>query len=126
MGQPTLPENSNDRSAEPKGSTGLGWSEFFHELGQGPEVTEGRSSQGNVERIQERTLYSSENGDRWSLVRHTDDDRVFVRHQPNPASGGQVSDMEVGAFLSRGGMGPEKQELLRLIGSAVRDPETGA
>jgi hypothetical protein len=34
--------------------------------------------------------------------------------------------MEVGAFLVRGGMGPEKQELLRLIGSAVETPEVNA
>ena len=43
----------------------------------------------------------------------------FVRHEPNPASGGKTSDIEIGTFLSRGGQGPEKQELLRLIGTLV-------
>ncbi len=65
--------------------------------------------------LQEKVLYVSENGDRWSLIRVAGNDRVIVRHQPNPPSGGQTSDMDVGEFLSRGGMGPEKQELLRLI-----------
>jgi hypothetical protein len=45
--------------------------------------------------------------------------RVFVRHEPNPLSGGQVADIEIGAFLIATGNGPEKQELLRLIGTLV-------
>jgi len=44
---------------------------------------------------------------------------VFVRHEPNLPSGGQVSDIEIGAFLIASGNGPEKQELLRLIGKLV-------
>jgi hypothetical protein len=71
-----------------------------------------------------RRLYSSPNGDRWLLVR--DRDRVFIRHQPNASSGGRTDDIEVGDFLSRGGHGPEKQELLRLIGSLVKDEPTSA
>ena len=71
-----------------------------------------------------RRLYSSPNGDRWLLVR--DSDRVFIRHQPNPSSGGRTDDIELGDFLSRGGHGPEKQELLRLIGSLVEDEPTSA
>ena len=67
--------------------------------------------------IQERLLYASENGDRWSLAHDFDTGRVFVRHRPNLPSGGSVSDFELGEFLARGGLGPEKQELLRLIGS---------
>ena len=31
--------------------------------------------------------------------------------------------LEIGNFLSQGGTGPEKQELLRLIGTLVKDPE---
>lgn len=67
--------------------------------------------------IQQRLLYASENGDRWSLARDSDTGRVFVRHRPNLPSGGPVSDIELGEFLIRGGLGLEKQELLRLIGS---------
>ena len=33
---------------------------------------------------------------------------------------GQVADIEIGAFLIAAGNGPEKQELLRLIGTLVR------
>jgi hypothetical protein len=48
---------------------------------------------------------------------------VFVRHEPNLPSGGQVADIEIGAFLFAAGNGPEKQELLRLIGTLVRGPD---
>ena len=77
--------------------------------------------------IQLKELYTSENGDRWSLGRETGTGRVFVRHEPNLASGGQSSEAEVGAFLARGGQGPEHQALIRLIGSLVADgPPNGA
>jgi hypothetical protein len=69
--------------------------------------------------IQTRELYYSANGDRWYLAYDSAVGRVFVRHEPNPASGGKCSDIDIGAFLSRGGEGPEKQELLRLIGALV-------
>jgi hypothetical protein len=69
--------------------------------------------------VQTRQLYRSANGDRWLLAREADSDRVFVRHEANPSSGGHVTDSALGAFLSQGGHGPEKQELLRLIGSLV-------
>ena len=73
--------------------------------------------------IEERALYDSQNGDRWSLARDTENGTVFVRHRPNQASGGQVTDQDLGAFLVQGGMGPEKQELLRLIGELVGQSE---
>lgn len=72
-----------------------------------------------------RPLYSSSNGDRWLLMRDPDSSRVFVRHEPNLDSGGRASDIEIGAFLSRG-HGPEQQELLRLIGSLVEQSERAA
>ena len=70
-----------------------------------------------------RPLYSSSNGDRWSLARDTETDRVFVRHEPNAPSGGAATNIEIGAFLSRGGQGPEHQELLRLIGSLAGEAD---
>ena len=73
--------------------------------------------------ILSRQLYQGSNGDRWLLVRDPATGRVFVRHEPNVASGGQVTDSEIGSFLSQSGTGPEKQELLRLIGTLVKDPE---
>jgi hypothetical protein len=53
------------------------------------------------------------------LALDSDTGRVFVRHEPNLPSGGQVADIEIGAFLIADGTGPEKQELLRLIGTLV-------
>ena len=66
--------------------------------------------------IATRDLYRSANGDRWLLIRD-DTSRVCVRHEANLASGGTVTDSEIADFLCQGGLGPEKQELLRLIGS---------
>lgn len=69
--------------------------------------------------IQTRALYSSPNGDRWLLCRDTETERVFVRHEPNASSGGQVSELDIGTFLSRGPLNPEHQALLRLIATLV-------
>jgi hypothetical protein len=69
--------------------------------------------------VRTREIYHSANGDRWLLARDAETGRVFVRHEPNLPSGGQVADIEIGAFLIAGGNGPEKQELLRLIGTLV-------
>jgi hypothetical protein len=44
---------------------------------------------------------------------------VFVQHEANQPSGGRVSQIESGAFLNNGGLGPEHQALLRLIGTLV-------
>ena len=76
---------------------------------------------GKTVTVQERLLYASPNGGRWSLVRDPETGRVFVRHRPNLPSGGQTSDIDLKEFLVQSGMGPEKQELLRLIGSMVDD-----
>ncbi len=73
--------------------------------------------------VRTREIYRSANGDRWLLVRDPDSGRVFVRHEPNLPSGGQVVDIEIGAFLIAAGNGPEKQELVRLIGTLVRGPD---
>ena len=68
--------------------------------------------------IQTKEIYRSPNGDAWYLAH--DLDGVFVRHQPNPSSGGKTSDIEIGAFLREDGQGaPEKRELLRLIATLV-------
>ncbi len=69
--------------------------------------------------IRTKEIYRSPNGDRWLLARDPDTGRPFVRHEPNLPSGGQVTDIEIGAFLIAAGNGPEKQELLRLIGTMV-------
>ncbi len=68
---------------------------------------------------QSRVLYGSENGDRWLLVRGAGPEDVFVRHEPNAASGGDAADLTIAEFLIRGVYGPEHTELLRLIGTLV-------
>ena len=45
--------------------------------------------------------------------------RVSVKHEANIPSGGHAEDIDLGRFLAQGGLGPEKQELLRLIGTLV-------
>lgn len=75
---------------------------------------------------QERLLYASENGDRWSLYRDPDSGRVVVRHRANLPSGGFVSHTTLGEFLMQDGLGPEKQELLRLIESLVNGETNGS
>ena len=40
--------------------------------------------------VNERELYKSANGDRWCLVRDSRSGQVFVKHQPNAASGGHL------------------------------------
>jgi hypothetical protein len=67
-----------------------------------------------------REIYASSNGDRWFLARDSSSGRMLVVHEPNLASGGKPSQMEIGAFLARG-RGPEQQELLRLIETLVED-----
>jgi hypothetical protein len=62
----------------------------------------------------QRELYHSSNGDRWTLCSE-DDDRVFVLHEANFASGGAFKRIEISDFLSHGKAGPEQQALLRLI-----------
>jgi hypothetical protein len=66
-----------------------------------------------------RRLYRSANGDRWDLARDTATGRMFIRHEANEPSGGQVTDIEIGDFLTSGGHGPQHAELLRLIGTLV-------
>ncbi len=68
-----------------------------------------------------RELYHSANGDRWYLVLDDTSEKAFVRHEANPASGGQVTDLAVAAFLAAG-EGPEQQELLRLIAGLAGAP----
>ena len=64
----------------------------------------------------EKELYRSSNGDQWYLVQEPGSNRVFVRHQPNRASGGQSSLIDVRDFLSEG-HGPQHEALLRLLGN---------
>jgi hypothetical protein len=74
------------------------------------------------QRAEPRQLYRSPNGDIWFLAHDPATGSAFVRHQANAPSGGQVTDMELGAFLS-GPRNPEHEALLRLIGASILDPQ---
>jgi hypothetical protein len=70
---------------------------------------------------QRRKLYSSSNGDAWYLCRDRSG-QIVVSHEPNLASGGKSSQIDIGTFLNKGNKGPEHQALLQLIGELV-DPD---
>jgi hypothetical protein len=61
-----------------------------------------------------RELYRSSNGDRWSLIRDDQSGKVLVLHEPNAASGGRSSRLEVGDFLVQDTHGPQHAALLVL------------
>jgi hypothetical protein len=63
-------------------------------------------------------LYRSPNGDTWFLGRDPATGAAFVRHEANIPSGGQVTDIPIGAFLN-GPQNPEREALLRLVGTLV-------
>lgn len=69
--------------------------------------------------LERRELYSSPNGDRWFLSRDPATGNVFIRHEANIPSGGQQTDIDIGAFLSGPRESPERQALLHLIGTLV-------
>ena len=66
-----------------------------------------------------RQLYRSPNGAAWFLGRDPATGLALVRHQPNAPAGGQVTDIELAAFLS-GPRNPEQDALLRVIGTSVK------
>jgi hypothetical protein len=65
-------------------------------------------------------LYSSSNGDQWKLVRDTGTGQIFVRHQPNEASGGRTTETDVCEFLNIDGAGPEFLALRRMLAERSR------
>ncbi len=70
---------------------------------------------------QRRRLYESSSGDCWYLCRDRTG-KLVISHEPNRASGGRPSQIDVGTFLAEGNSGPEHQALRQLIGELV-DPE---
>lgn len=62
-------------------------------------------------------IYSSSNGDRWRLISHSATGRRLIRHEPNPASGGQVTETTVENFLAVNDAGPEYDALRRMLSS---------
>ena len=72
-----------------------------------------------------RELYRSPNGDAWFLGRDPNDARAVVIHEANRPSGGTVTILDLGSFLTFGN-GPEQQALLRLIATLVEVPPYGS
>jgi hypothetical protein len=66
-----------------------------------------------------RLIYESSSGDQWLLARDSDPPRVYVRHIPNPASGGRSSTIGLDAFLARELHTPQHQALLALIAALI-------
>ena len=60
-------------------------------------------------------FYRSSNGDRWQLVRDTESATERVRHEPNLASGGKITEVDVRVFLDRTGSSPENSALRDLL-----------
>jgi hypothetical protein len=65
-----------------------------------------------------REFYHASNGDSWHLCRDPNHVAVVV-HEPNEASGGQASVIELSTFLSSNNQGPEHQALRALIATLV-------
>ena len=68
--------------------------------------------------LQARTLYTSSNGDSWSLCRNRDG-HVVVLHEPNPESGGKPSEIDLSTFLADRNQHPEHEALRQLIGELI-------
>src|ERR1700753_2552000 len=63
-------------------------------------------------------FHRSSNGDRWFLCRYERRSPI-VRHVPNAASGGAVSELAVCAFLSPDRRGPEHDALIDLLSGLI-------
>lgn len=63
-------------------------------------------------------FHRSSSGDGWFLCR-CEGEAPIVRHVPNAASGGIASELEVGAFLSSMGRGPEHDALMNLLSGLI-------
>ncbi|WP_309491391.1 S1 family peptidase [Trinickia mobilis] len=63
-------------------------------------------------------LYRSSNADSWFL-RRGDNGVPVVRHVPNAASGGVVSELPVSQFLTSNRFGPEHEALLDLVAQLI-------
>ena len=75
-----------------------------------------RKQEEPVAQVTSTDIYRSSNGDRWRLISDPSGQRR-VRHEPNPASGGQATETPVEDFLAVNGPGPEYGALRRMLGS---------
>jgi len=65
-------------------------------------------------------IYESSNGDRWLIGRQVEEPRVFVRHEPNRASGGAPANFNLMEFLAQQ-QGPEHEALIHIIADLLAE-----
>jgi len=65
-------------------------------------------------------IYRSSNGDRWLLIR----ERHVVRHEPNLASGGRVTEVPIEEFLARTGSSPQNEALRDILEPPAAEPSS--
>ena len=68
-----------------------------------------------------RNFATSSNGDQWHLVCTTEARTPLVRHEPNAASGGSASEIDIASFLQRDPGAPQTTALLSLIEALILD-----
>jgi hypothetical protein len=66
-------------------------------------------------RVTSTDIYRSSNGDRWRLISDSESGRRLLRHEPNRASGGLVTEVTVEEFLAVDGPGSEFEALRRML-----------
>jgi hypothetical protein len=81
------------------------FNEVLAELNKGGVAEDERSS---------ICFYKSSNGDVWWLSRNPVSGAGIVKHQPNVASGGKVTSINVDEFLRESPIGPQHQALTLL------------
>ena len=82
--------------------------------------------QGDYELSYLREFYASSNGDRWFLGRRDGTQEAYVVHQANAPSGGTRTELDLDAFLGRAPRSPQRDSLLRLIGTLVDEDRANA
>ena len=69
------------------------------EIAAGYERLAARAAAEATTSIRSMDIYRSSNGDRWRLITDSETGRRLIRHEPNPASRGQVTETTVKTSL---------------------------
>ena len=88
-----------------------------HPIQEHPRYVLGRQVDSASTAVPEQLIYESSNGDTWSLTLDPSTSVRSVTHRPNATSGGKLSKMEIGHFLTKEANGPEHQALRSLLES---------
>jgi len=124
-----LRDNDTDgrrrRENEVKGRNQMHWGRFSrlsHLARLSARARRRRGARGNptqgvcMQNHHSRVFYSSSNGDRRLVVKTmAGDGDILVRHEPNRASGGTPSQVDIATFVARGFSSPEGQALQALL-----------